>query len=152
MAYPIHEELRMRFIPHAVGIAALALAVPAIGAECYVIVDRGNDIVYQGLTSPVDLSDAGKAAREALRAHGQQLIVMNTDTCPPIDKARITGNGKPASVDEIVAGMRPAIPFGRGGSAASNRDNGISLPEIRVPVATDGPVSVGGPISGMGIR
>jgi hypothetical protein len=142
----------MRFIPHAAGIVALALAVPAVAAECYVIVDRANEVVYQGLTSPVDLSDAGKAARDAMRARGQQMIAMNTDTCPPIDTARITGNGKPASVEEIVAGMRPAIPFGRGGTAASNPDIGISLPAIRVPVATGGPASVGGPISGMGIR
>jgi hypothetical protein len=143
----------MRFIPHAAAIAALALAMPAVAAECYVIVDRSNEVVYQGLTSPVDLSDAGNAARDAMRARGQQLIAMNTDTCPPIDKARITGNGKPASVEEIVAGMRPAIPFGRnGGAAAGGNNGGISLPAIRVPVATDGPVSVGGPLSGMGIR
>jgi hypothetical protein len=144
----------MRFFRHAAGIAALALAVPAVAAECYVIVDRNNEVVYQGLTSPVDLSDAGKAARDAMRTRAEQLIAMNTDNCPPIDKARITGNGKPASVEEIVAGMRPAIPFGRsGGSAsASGNNGGIALPAIRVPVATDGPVSVGGPISGMGIR
>ena len=128
--------------------------MPAVAAECYVIVDRSNEIVYQGLTSPVDLSDAGKAARDAMRTRGEQLIAMNTGNCPPIDRARITGNGKPASVEEIVAGMRPAIPFGRGGASASpaSNDGGISLPAIRVPVATDGPVSVGGPISGMGIR
>jgi hypothetical protein len=144
----------MRFFRHAAGIAALALAVPAVAAECYVIVDRNNEVVYQGLTSPVDLSDAGKAARDAMRTRAEQLIAMNTDNCPPIDKARITGNGKPASVEEIVAGMRPAIPFGRsGGSAsASGNNGGIALPAIRVPVAPDGPVSVGGPISGMGIR
>ena len=118
----------MRFFRHAAGIAALALAVPAVAAECYVIVDRANEVVYQGLTSPVDLSDAGKEAREALRAQGQQLIAMNTNTCPPIDRARITGNGKPASVEEIVSGMRPAIPFGRAGTGAvGGAQAGISL-------------------------
>jgi hypothetical protein len=133
--------------------AATAAAVPALAAECYAIVDRTNQVVYQGLTSPVDLSDAGRPARDALRSRGEQLIAMDTDQCPPIDRARITGNGKPASVEEIVAGMRPAIPFGRDRAAAtSSTSNGINLPRITVPVETGGPTSVGGPVSGMSLR
>ena len=117
---------------------AAATAVPAAAAECYVIVDRANEVVYQGLTSPIDLSDAGKAARDALRGRGEQLVAMDTDQCPPIDKARITGNGKPATVEEIVAGMRPAVSYGRGAG--------------RAPPGTGGPMSAGGPMSGMSIR
>src|SRR5690242_2649376 len=89
MAHPSSREFRMRIFRQAAGIAALALAVPAVAAECYVIVDRSNEVVYQGLTSPVDLSDAGKAARDAMRTRGEQLIALNTENCPPIDKARI---------------------------------------------------------------
>ena len=136
------------------GLAVASLAVPALAAECYLIVDRSNQVIYQGLTSPVDLSDAGKAARDALRARGEQLVAMDTTQCPPIDRARITGNGKPASVDEIVAGMRPALAYGRTGAEGPTVDDtgGIVLPRITVPVATGGPTSVGGPVSGMSIR
>ena len=136
----------------AAAVALAATALPAFAAECYVIVDRANQVVYQGLTSPIDLSADGKAARDAMRARGEQLIAMDTDHCPPIDRARITGNGKPASVDEIVAGMRPAIPLGRNGAPASRDAGGISLPQIRVPVETGGPVSADGPVSGMSLR
>ena len=49
--------------------------------------------------------------------------------------------------------MRPALAYGRaGGSAPASDTGGIVLPQIRVPVATDGPASVGGPVSGMSIR
>jgi hypothetical protein len=137
----------------AAAVTAIATALPALAAECYLIIDRSNEVVYQGLTSPVDLSVDGKAARDALRARGEQLVAMDTDHCPPIDRARITGNGKPASVEEIVAGMRPALAYGRtGGSAPASDTGGIVLPQIRVPVATDGPASVGGPVSGMSLR
>ena len=136
----------------AAAVTAIATALPALAAECYLIIDRSNEVVYQGLTSPVDLSVDGKAARDALRARGEQLVAMDTDHCPPIDRARITGNGKPASVEEIVAGMRPAIPFGHGGASAPRDAGGISLPQIRVPVATGGPISADGPVSGMSRR
>lgn len=130
-----------------------AVALPVAAAECYLIVDRSSDVIYQGLTSPIDLSADGKAARDALRARGEQLIAMDTDQCPPIDRARITGNGKPASVEEIVAGMRPALAYGRLGAPSPLADPGaIALPQIRVPVATGGGMSVGGPVSGMSVR
>jgi hypothetical protein len=148
----------MRFVDvvRAGVVATIASATaPAVAAECYLIVDRTNQVIYQGLSSPVDLSDAGTAARDALRARGEQLIAMDTSQCPPIDRARITGNGKPASVEEIVAGMRPALPYGRTNTTpatASDEPGAIILPRITVPVDTGGPASVGGPVSGMSIR
>jgi len=135
----------------AFAVTATAIALPALAAECYLIIDRSNEVIYQGLTSPVDLSVEGKAARDAMRARGEQLVAMDTDQCPPIDRARITGNGKPASVEEIVAGMRPALGYGRAGAPSSDA-GAIVLPQIRVPVATGGSPSVGGPVSGMSIR
>lgn len=147
----------MRFVDvvRAGVVATIASATaPAVAAECYLIVDRANEVIYQGLTSPVDLSDAGKAARDALRARGEQLIAMDTSQCPPIDHARITGNGKPASVEEIVAGMRPALTYGPKATSPTvmNEPNAVNLPRITVPVETGGPTSVGGPVSGMSIR
>jgi hypothetical protein len=139
----------------AAALASLAAAVtPAVAVNCYAVVDRTNEVIYQDTVAPIDLSDEGDAARDALRAKGQQLITMNTERCPAIDRARIAGNGGAATVDEIVAGMRPAIPFGTAAArAATARDRGgVSLPQISVPRDTGGGMSVGGPPVGMSIR
>ena len=59
-----------------------------------------------------------------------------------------------ATVEEIVAGMRSAAPYGTGGSAARPEvsSDGIRLPHITVPRATGGGMSTSGPPSGMSIR
>lgn len=133
---------------------AIASAAPAAAVDCYMIVDRGNEVIYQGTAPPVDLSDAGQAERDALRARGQQLVAMDADRCPAIDRAAIGGKGGPASVDEIVAGMRSAVPYGGpvGRGEARTDAGGIRLPRITVPRDTGGGMSVGGPPSGMSIR
>lgn len=147
----------MRFTHPARALAFVALAcaaAPAAAFECYVIVEHGNEVIYQDATPPIDMSADGAAARDALRARGQQLITMDTQRCPPIDRGRVAGKGGPATVEEIVAGMRPAVPFGIGGRAnqATSDSGGINLPTITVPRATGGGVSAGGPVSGMPIR
>lgn len=147
--------MRVRNVSRAIAAAiVVAAAAPAAAVNCYVIVDRNNEVIYQGTTSPIDLSDAGQAGRDAMRARGQQLIAMDADRCPAIDRAQIAGKGGPASVDEIVAGMRSAIPFGRPAAGGEGRADtgGIHLPQITVPRATGGGMSVGGPPSGMSIR
>jgi len=152
------EELPMRHAKTACALAAAAIlgaVANATASNCYVIVDRSNEVIYQGLTTPVDLSDQGAPEREALRRRGQQLITMDTDRCPAIDRAQIAGKGGPASVEEIVAGMRSAVPFGTAinrAAAAPESTGGINLPTITVPRDTGGGMSVGGPPSGMSIR
>ena len=138
-------------------VAAAALVVvstPAAAANCYAIVDRSNEVVYQGALSPVDLSDAGAAARDAMRARGQQLIAMDTDNCPAIDRVNLATRGGPATVEEIVAGMRSTVPSGTGATPArpDGSSGGIKLPKITVPRATGGGMSPSGPPSGMSIR
>jgi len=148
----------MRFMDASRALAALAilgLAVPAAAVNCYMIVDRSNEVIYQDITSPIDLSDEGSAERDALRQRGQQLIAMDAERCPAIDRARIAGKGGPATVDDIVAGMRPAATFGTGATPAntgSDSAGGIVLPRITVPRDTGGGMSPGGPPSGMSIR
>ena len=135
-------------------VALAAAAAPAAAVRCYAIVDRGNEVIYQDTTPPIDLSDEGAAARDALRTRGQQLITMDNERCPAIDRGRVAGKGGPATVEEIVAGMRPAVP---GVATSRPRDTasdagGINLPRITVPRDTGGGMSVGGPVSGMSIR
>lgn len=147
--------MRARTLSAAVAAAAIVAATaPADASTCYMIVDRGNEVIYQGALAPVDLSVDGDRARNAMRAAGQQLISMETDRCPPIDRARITGDGGPASVEDIVAGMRSAVSYGTGAqpTPAARSGEGIALPRITVPRDTGGGMSVGGPPSGMSIR
>lgn len=142
-------------VAHSAALALLALvaAAPAAAYECYVIVDRNNEVVYQDVTPPIDLSSEGAGSRDSIRARGQQLVTLDTQSCPAIDRGHLTGKGGPASVEEIVAGMRPAVPYGIGGRTAPRTvDNGIHLPSISVPRATGGGVSVGGPPSGTSVR
>jgi hypothetical protein len=148
----MHARIRLSL---SAGTTLLALSAPVSAFNCYAIVDRSNDVVYQGVVSPVDLSDEGAPARAAMRARGQQLIAMDTENCPAIDRARVTGQGGPATVEEIVAGMRSAVPYGS--AVQPSRDEtvtsgGISLPRITVPRATGGGISPSGPPSGMSIR
>ena len=54
-------------------VTAIALAVaatPAAAFNCYLIVDRTNEIVYQGALSPIDLSEDGKPARDVAQELG----------------------------------------------------------------------------------
>jgi len=134
--------------------AVIAAAAPAAASNCYVIVDRTNEVTYQGWVPPIDLSDDGLATRNAMRAQGQQLIAMDTESCPPIDSTRAGNSTSPASVEEIVAGMRSAVPYGTATQPAREQvtGDGIKLPQITVPRATCGGMSVGGPPSGMSIR
>jgi hypothetical protein len=133
----------------------LLAAAPAVAFDCYAIVDRHDQVVYQSTQSPVDLSDAGAAARDALRARGDQLIAMNTDNCPAVDTQHIAGGSRPATVDEIVAGMRPALSYGNRvdpGIRGDASSGGIQLPAITVPRETSGPMSNSSLPSGMSIR
>lgn len=150
----------MRFIIVSRALAAAAIigiTAPAAASNCYVIVDRANEVIYQGTAPPIDLSDEGASERDALRQRGQQLITMDSERCPAIDRAQIAGKGAPASVEEIVAGMRSVVPSGtavdrRTAPAGAGASGGINLPRITVPRATGGGMSVGGPPSGMAIH
>lgn len=160
MARFVEKETFMRVSQLSCAIAAAAIlvaATPVAAFNCYLIVDRTNEVTYQGYTAPVDLSDDGAPARDAMRARGEQLIVMDTDHCPAIDRAHIASRGGPATVEEIVSGMRTAVTYGaqpsRSDSGASTASTaGIALPRITVPRATGGGISPSGPPSGMSIR
>jgi len=151
----------MRFIDisRALAVLTVAASAPAVAVNCYMLVDRNNEVVYQGRGAPVDLSDEGAPARDALRARGQQLIAMDADRCPAIDRARITSDGGPATVEEIVSAMRPAVSFGTAATPTAQRPGssgasagGLALPRITVPRETGGGVSTSGIPSGMSIR
>ena len=49
-------------------VCALVLAGPAMAVTCYEIIDRTDTVVFRDSRPPVDMSAAGTAAREAMRA------------------------------------------------------------------------------------
>jgi hypothetical protein len=87
-----------------------------------------------------------------MRAQGQQLIAMDTENCPPIDRARVGSRSSPASVEEIVAGMRSAVPYGTAAASACGGKRRRHQAANHRARATGGGMSVGGPPSGMSIR
>jgi hypothetical protein len=97
----------------------VALALVAAGANaitCDIVIDRTGAVVYQDVTPPVDMSERGAAARDRMRQRGEQLMIVEADQCPRLVFSTVTGA---ASVEEIVAGMRPyvAVTGGMGSSA-----------------------------------
>lgn len=96
-----------------------ALAFFTLGAHavtCNMVVDRTGMVVYQDVKPPIDMSERGAAARDRMRQRGEQLMIIDTDQCPSLVFSTIANS---ASVDEIVASMRPyvAVNGGMGASA-----------------------------------
>jgi len=105
--------------------AALAAAAVFSGAAnaitCYTVLDSSNNAIYQDTQPPVDMSETGAAAREAMRARKDFLTVSETDKCPQVTAPLGATGYRTASVEEIVSGMRefaksdgPVPPSGRG--------------------------------------
>jgi len=128
--------MRQSSLPLAACGAALALvALAADAVTCDIVVDRNNTVVYQDVTPPVDLSERGAAARDKMRQRGELLMIIDADQCPRLVFSSITGA---ASVDEIVAGMRPYIATtgGMGMSARPGAGGAVPAAPLAAPAAT----------------
>lgn len=88
-----------------VGTACIAATSPARAVICYVIYDRGENIIYQSTYPPLDMSSAGYDQREALRARGEHLTFGDIDKCPTVVFLTGAGGTSELRVDEVVAGM-----------------------------------------------
>ena|SRR5438874_5831821 len=108
--------------------AAAALPGAASAINCYTVLDRSDATIYQDTQPPFDLSEGGASAREALRARHEYLTIADADRCPIIAAPPGATGYQPASVDEIVSGIReyaksagpvPAAASARGGSRAA---------------------------------
>ena len=92
--------------------AAAMFAGPASALTCYTILDKSDTVIYRGYEPPVDMSAAGAVARESMRRQGQYMMVSYVDECLLVGGSRWTsaaqtGTYAPATVDEIVSGVRP---------------------------------------------
>lgn len=67
---------------------AASLSVAAGDARaltCYIVFDRTENVLYRDVYPPVDLSDAGRAERDAMRARGEFMMFMESDQCPRLE-------------------------------------------------------------------
>lgn len=98
------------------GFAVVAFATLADASPCYVVLDKSDNVIYQSIHPPVDLSTKGAAARDAMRHRGEFMEVFNSNKC--VERSSRSGKGE-ASVDEIVAGVKPYQRVGRVGAMAN---------------------------------
>jgi hypothetical protein len=90
--------------------AAAAVAAPASAVVCYTVLQKDETVIYRGYEPPVDMSMAPDAiaAREAMRRRGEYMMVAYPDDCLLVSPSQWSSAGyTPASVDDIVSGMRP---------------------------------------------
>jgi hypothetical protein len=85
--------------------ACIAVTSPAHAIMCYVIYDRGENVIYQSTYPPMDMSNAGYPQREALRARGEHLTFGDVAKCPTVVFLTGSGGTSELRVDEVVAGM-----------------------------------------------
>jgi hypothetical protein len=108
---------RLSILAAALAVAALPNAAGAI--TCYTVIDQHDTTIYQDTEPPFDLStEGGPAARVGLRAKHEFLTISDAARCPQISAPPGATGYQPASVDDIVAGIRP-FASGGGGTVTS---------------------------------
>ena len=109
------------------GVAAIAAASPAHALICYVIYDRNENVIYQSTYPPVDMSSAGFAQREALRARGEHLTFGDIEQCPTVVFLTGGGGNSELRVDDVVAGMSVRAIPGTSGSGTVKTPAGAEV-------------------------
>lgn len=65
--------------------AGLGVANDSRAVTCYVVMDRTDNVLYRDVYPPVDMSDAGRAERNAMRTRGEFLFFMESEQCPRLE-------------------------------------------------------------------
>src|SRR5262249_34948190 len=71
-------------------IAGASARGSASGVVCFTLMDKDDQVIYRGYDSPVDLSGAGAADRDAMRRRGEYLIIGYPDDCLLVSASRWT--------------------------------------------------------------
>lgn len=105
----------MRPIPAlCAALVATTLGLAAADAQavtCFVVFDRSENVIYRDVFPPVDLSDAGKADRDAMRQRGEFLMFMDAEHCPRLEFLTGAAGNVGLRLDEALAPTRePAKP------------------------------------------
>ena len=97
----------------------------AHAAPCYTLFDRYDNVIYRSTLPPVDMSRAGAAARDGLRARGEYLMFADMQSCPPVVFRFGEAGNKNLSIDQVVGGFTPAssspVPAGESAPARTGR-------------------------------
>ena len=117
------------FSAFVIGAALGTAAMPVSAITCYEVIDRNNVVILRDTSTPVDLSNAGAPAREAMRSRGESLVIYDAQTCMVAGRVSSTG-GRTLTTDEIVAGWRSFGNSGFGGTYGSTvaTDAGAGIP------------------------
>lgn len=99
--------------------------------NCYIVLDRNDNVVYRGAVPPIDLSERGAPEREAMRQRGQHMIAMDSDRCPGIEFFTGSAGSSALSVDQIVGGIVPM----RGQSPVGNSPSSGTTAPARMPTS-----------------
>jgi hypothetical protein len=122
----MNARLPVRLSASLAGAFALAVAVaatPAAADPCYVVLDRSDRVIYQGLTPPVDMSSEGTPARDAMRRRGELLEQFDSTRCTQRSAKEADGKGE-ESVDQIVSQIKPYQRAGRAAAQTVPDDKG----------------------------
>jgi hypothetical protein len=110
-------------------LAAIAVPGAASAVTCYTVVDHSDTTIYQDSEPPFDLStEGGPAARGALRARNEFLMIYESEHCPPVSPPPGTTAYRAATVEEIVAGIRDYARATGGGVTTSRGRSGGAAP------------------------
>ena len=115
------------------GIALARTPATADAITCYVLFDRSDNVVYQDLFPPVDMSDQGAAERAALRQRGEYLMILDTEQCIQVEFVFGPGGSSALSVDQIIGGLRPFGEASRAPPTQRQGPRGISVPSPAAP-------------------
>lgn len=114
---------------------------------CFTIYDRNDNAIYQDTHTPIDLSDKGLHAWEALSKRGEHLLWSDAPKCPAIVFLTGAGGSTGISVDEIVGGL-PVRTVSTNSAKAAAASAGIPVGQIptgfRSPVPASSGSSSGG--------
>lgn len=102
----------------ALTVAGLGVATDSRAVTCYVVMDRTENVMYRDVYPPVDMSDSGRAEREAMRRRGEILLFMESEICPRLEFFTGTAGDVALKLDQTSAtptdvprdAVKPAAP------------------------------------------
>lgn len=107
-------------------VAALAAAPAAHAFTCYVVIDRSDNTIYRDIIPPVDMSDAGIPARDAMRKRGEFMLFYEVDACPRVEFFTGAAGSVGVRLDQTLAPTTAP-------AAASTPANGAKTPSQQQP-------------------
>lgn len=115
--------------------AGLVAANTAQAVICYVVYDRSENVIYQDTYPPVDMSSAGTAARDAMRARGEHLTFGDVYSCPTVVFLTGVGGSTDVRMEDVVGGMPASGAPVRDAMPMSSRAAARAAPAAAAPAA-----------------